>query len=106
MPEPLGAKLFNLAFKTLGLLDRISGGHEFVGTLIWLNGSAECAIVNFADRHNPRRSQFVAIVANLFQHLQIVEQLVAEERPNVPLRHLHFLPHHLLKVRLSKTEML
>ena len=48
-PEPLRAKLFNLAFKALGLLDRISGGHERVGTLIWLNGSAECAIVNFAD---------------------------------------------------------
>jgi hypothetical protein len=33
----LGAKLFNLALKTLDLLDRISGGHEFVGALIWLN---------------------------------------------------------------------
>jgi hypothetical protein len=38
-PEPLGAKLFNLALKTLDLLDRISGGHEFVGALIWLNGA-------------------------------------------------------------------
>jgi hypothetical protein len=32
-----------------------------------------------------------AIVADLFQHLQIVEQLVAEERSNVPLRRASFL---------------
>jgi hypothetical protein len=57
--------MFNLALKTLDFLDRISGGHECVGALIWLNGPAECAIVNFADRHNPRRSQFIAIVADL-----------------------------------------
>ena len=36
---------------------------SMLGALIWLNGSAEGAVVNFADRHNPRRSQFVAIVA-------------------------------------------
>jgi hypothetical protein len=47
--EPLGAKLFNLALETFDLLERISGGREFVGALIWLNGSAECAVVNFAD---------------------------------------------------------
>jgi hypothetical protein len=35
--------------ETFDLLERTSGGHEFVGALIWPNGSAECAVVNFAD---------------------------------------------------------